>query len=150
MKFIKICVVIFSLLLVGCHASQTHDIYNTWICSYKKGPIFVIHEEGPYYQYNNQSNAHINYFMGQKADIKKGQDAVNTAHQVRPELTFKDVDHLYSIQLYFDTYIDANGKDNSHLITKEDIWWYMFQIIGNGRAEVLNMNTGETFYVEVK
>lgn len=150
MKFIKTSLLIFSLLLVGCHTNKTYDIYNTWVCSNKKGPIFVIQEDGPYYQYNKQSNININYFRGTRADIKKGEDAINTAHQLHPELAFKDIEHLYSVQLYFDTYIDENDRDSSHLITKDDVWWYMFQIIGNGRAEVLNMNTGETFYVEVK
>ena len=149
MKYIKI-VLLLSLLLVGCQSQQTYDIYNTWVCENKKGPIFVIQENGLCFQYNKQSNTHINYFKGQKSNIKKGKDASNLAHQIRPELTFKNIEHLYSIQLYFDTYIDINGKDNSHLITKKDVWWYLFQIVGNGRAEVLNMNTGETFYMGVK
>lgn len=150
-KFMKMALLVLSLsLVVGCHTNQTYDIYNTWVCNNKKGPIFVIQKDGPYYQYNKQSQTNINYFIGSKAVIKNGKDAVDVAHQLHSELTFKDIEHLYSIQLYFETYIDENGADSSHLIAQDEVWWYMFQLVGNGRAEVLNMNTGETFYVEVK
>lgn len=150
MKYIKLGLLLLSLLLVGCQAQQTYDIYNTWVCENKKGPIFVIQENGHCFQYNKQINRKINYFSGKRVNIKKGEDVVSLVHQTKPDMTFKDIDHLYSIQFYFDTYIDEKGKDNSNLITEKDVWWYLFQIVGNGRAEVLNMNTGETFYMEVK
>lgn len=150
MKHIKLGLIFLSLILTGCQTQQTYDIYNTWVCENKKGPIFVIQENGLCFQYNKQINKEINYFSGKKSIIKQGEDVVSLVHQTKPDMTFKDTSHLYSVQFYFDTYIDANGIDNSHLITENDVWWYLFQIVGNGRSEVLNMNTGETFYMEVK
>lgn len=151
LKYLKsfvFCLLAF-IMLIGCESNHTSGIYNTWICTNRKGPILVINENGPYYQYNKQTNREINYFSGTKADVKSGQDALNEVKKVKPQIISKNVEHFYSVKFYFDKYIDENGKNQSKLIQKGENWWYIFQIVGNGRADVLNMNTGETFFVEV-
>ena len=152
-KILSVCFILFGLIIcTGCQKSQTEGIYNEWLCTNRYGPRFVINENEASYQYNDQKHLDVNYLAGSNVSIKTGEQAASELREVSNDGAteyLSNPEHIYSVKFYFTTYINGDGIDQSQIIQDGESWWYAFKLIGNGRAHVININTGEEFYCEV-